>query len=165
MEYHYHVGNQIKTVRVEREGEAYRVSVDGAAPREVRVTREDEHTLRLQFDGQQQRLCIAHDGQKRFVALGSTVFELKLMDRASQRQRASAETNAGNLQAQMPGQVVSLAVHEGDEVTRGQTLVVLEAMKMELRVQAPYTGRVKRVLVEQGQVVERGQQLVEVVRS
>ena len=65
----------------------------------------------------------------------------------------------------MPGQVISVAVKDGDLVTKGQTLVVLEAMKMELRVQAPYAGRVQHVLVKTGQVVERGQQLVEVMAN
>ena len=61
----------------------------------------------------------------------------------------------------MPGQVVSVDVQAGDTVAKGQTLVILEAMKMEVRVQAPYAGRIRRVNVQTGQVVERGQQLVE----
>ncbi|MCB9457792.1 MAG: biotin/lipoyl-binding protein [Anaerolineaceae bacterium] len=62
----------------------------------------------------------------------------------------------------MPGQVVNVLVAVGDSVTRGQTLVVLEAMKMEIRVAAPGDGTVRRLLVAQGDVVERGQLLLEV---
>ncbi|MBL8165981.1 MAG: acetyl-CoA carboxylase biotin carboxyl carrier protein subunit, partial [Anaerolineae bacterium] len=47
-------------------------------------------------------------------------------------------------------------------VTRGQALVVLEAMKMEIRASAPGDGRVKRLLVKAGDVVERGQPLLEI---
>jgi biotin carboxyl carrier protein len=61
----------------------------------------------------------------------------------------------------MPGQVVDVLVAEGETVTRGQTLVILEAMKMEIRAAAPADGRVKRLLVGKGDVVERGQHLVE----
>jgi biotin carboxyl carrier protein len=50
----------------------------------------------------------------------------------------------------------------GAEVVRGDTLVVLEAMKMELRLTAPYAGRVRQVHCAAGQVVERGQVLVEI---
>jgi biotin carboxyl carrier protein len=46
-------------------------------------------------------------------------------------------------------------------VARGDTLVVLEAMKMEIRVTAPHEGRVSRLLCAPGDVVERGQPLVE----
>ncbi|NLH07386.1 MAG: acetyl-CoA carboxylase biotin carboxyl carrier protein subunit [Chloroflexi bacterium] len=62
----------------------------------------------------------------------------------------------------MPGQVMAVYVKEGDEVQAGQPLLLLEAMKMEMRVAAPAAGVVRRLLVEPGQAVERGQQLVEV---
>jgi acetyl/propionyl-CoA carboxylase alpha subunit len=69
--------------------------------------------------------------------------------------------NADTLSAAMPAQVRGVLVAEGDAVDRGQTLVLLEAMKMEIRVAAPHAGKVKRVLVTVGDVVERGQKLVE----
>ena len=62
----------------------------------------------------------------------------------------------------MPGQVRQVRVAEGDRVERGQTLIVLEAMKMEIRVPATHAGRVARLLVQEGQVVERGQPLIDV---
>ena len=62
----------------------------------------------------------------------------------------------------MPGQVRALNVSEGDAVTKGQTLLVLEAMKMEIRIHAPQDGVVKKLFVKQGQTVEREQILIEV---
>ena len=50
-------------------------------------------------------------------------------------------------------------------MTKGQTLLVLEAMKMEIRIQAPMDGVVKKLLVKQGQTVEREQVLVEIERD
>jgi biotin carboxyl carrier protein len=61
----------------------------------------------------------------------------------------------------MPGQVLDVLVHVGDTVERGQTLLLLEAMKMELRMVAPFAGQVRAVRCAAGQVVERGQLLVE----
>jgi biotin carboxyl carrier protein len=61
----------------------------------------------------------------------------------------------------MPGQVRIVNVNAGDLVTKGQTLLVLEAMKMEIRIQAPQTGKIKAVLVKPGQTVEREQILIE----
>ena len=63
--------------------------------------------------------------------------------------------------APMPGQVLAVKVAEGDEVEPGQTLVVLEAMKMENAVTAPAMATVTRVLVATGQQVQRGDALVE----
>jgi len=62
----------------------------------------------------------------------------------------------------MPGQVRAVNVAAGDAVTKGQTLMLLEAMKMEIRIQTPQGGTVKALHVRQGQTVERGQLLIEV---
>ncbi len=65
--------------------------------------------------------------------------------------------------APMPAKVVRLAVKAGDDVTDGQTLVVLESMKMELGVTAPRAGRVKQVGadVKVGAILPAGTLLVE----
>jgi len=66
------------------------------------------------------------------------------------------------LVAPMPGLVRSVSVVEEEAVKKGQTLLVLEAMKMEIRIQAPLDGLVKKLLVKQGQTVEREQVLIEI---
>jgi pyruvate carboxylase subunit B len=63
----------------------------------------------------------------------------------------------------MPGQVRAVQVTMGQSVSKGQTLLVVEAMKMEIRVVAPRDGLVKSLRVQQGQTVERDQLLVEIV--
>jgi biotin carboxyl carrier protein len=62
----------------------------------------------------------------------------------------------------MPGQVRAVNVSAGDAVEKGQTLLVLEAMKMEIRIQAPMDGVVGRLVVGEGDTVEREELLVEV---
>jgi biotin carboxyl carrier protein len=61
----------------------------------------------------------------------------------------------------MPAKVVRIAVAKGDLVEDGQTLVVLESMKMELGVTAPRAGRVMKVDAEIGAIVPAGAVLVE----
>ena len=74
---------------------------------------------------------------------------------------ASALGPGGSLAAPMPGTVLRIDVHKGEHVDEGQTLVLLEAMKMELAVTAPGAGVVTGVLVAAGDLVSRGQALVE----
>jgi biotin carboxyl carrier protein len=62
----------------------------------------------------------------------------------------------------MPGQVRAVNVSEGEAVVKGQTLMLLEAMKMEIRIQAAMDGQVRKLFVVQGQTVEREQALVEI---
>lgn len=74
---------------------------------------------------------------------------------------SSKSSGTESLEAAMPGQVREVLVTEGQSVEQGQTLALLEAMKMEIRVAAPQAGNVVRVLIQVGQVVARGQQLFE----
>ncbi|HEY81509.1 MAG TPA: pyruvate carboxylase subunit B, partial [Caldilineae bacterium] len=59
-----------------------------------------------------------------------------------------------------PGQVRAVHAASGDAVSQGQTLMLLEAMKMEIRVQAPCDGVVEAVRADAGQVVEKDEVLV-----
>jgi len=68
---------------------------------------------------------------------------------------------SGSLIAPMPGRVIAISVAVGDAVDGGQTLAVLEAMKMEHAIGAPHAGVVKRVDVAIGQQVTRGERLLE----
>ena len=70
-------------------------------------------------------------------------------------------TRARTLRAQLPGKVVKLLVAEGDVVTAGQPLVILEAMKMETEVAAPRGGRVARVHVAAGRILAMGDPLLD----
>ena len=70
-------------------------------------------------------------------------------------------TGTERVVAPMPGSVLSVRVAPGDAVEAGQTLLVLEAMKMENAVTAPVAGTIERVLVEPGRQVQRGEVLVE----
>ncbi len=63
--------------------------------------------------------------------------------------------------APMPGIILSIAVKEGDEVNAGDTILVLEAMKMENEIHAPRAGKVKKVHVSEGAEVRSGSELVE----
>lgn len=103
--------------------------------------------------------CVA-DGSTRYVHLDGHTLTFAVPEQRSSR-RKSAQAG-GDLTAQMPGQVVDVLVQAGQSVERGQTLVILEAMKMEIRVAAPSDGIVRQVLVAAGDVVERGQRLVEI---
>ena len=71
--------------------------------------------------------------------------------------RAAAVTAGdGAVRAPMPGRIVQVAAAAGEAVVRGQTLVVLEAMKMEHTLAAPYDGQVAEVAVREGQQVAEG---------
>jgi 3-methylcrotonyl-CoA carboxylase alpha subunit len=83
-----------------------------------------------------------------------------MIERYNPAALADALQAGGQIKAPMPGKVLSLAVKAGDAVKKGQTLVVLEAMKMEHALSAPADGMVESVAVTEGAQVGDGAVLV-----
>jgi acetyl-CoA carboxylase biotin carboxyl carrier protein len=67
---------------------------------------------------------------------------------------------AESVNAHITGTVWKIEVKEGEEVSEGQTLVILESMKMEMPVEAPRAGKVEKVHVTEAQAVNEGDALV-----
>ncbi len=76
------------------------------------------------------------------------------------RPPAAAGASAGQLASPLAGKVVEVHVKAGDSVTAGQTLITLEAMKMNTLVTAAEDGTVKEVLVAAGDMVQEGQPML-----
>lgn len=96
-------------------------------------------------------------GDTRWVFLDGEVFEFELQHQG----RRQATAHQGSLSAPMPATVIRVTATLGAAVKRGDTLVVLEAMKMELPVRAPADGTVRAVHCREGQLVQPGVSLVE----
>ncbi|NLC76271.1 MAG: biotin/lipoyl-binding protein [Clostridia bacterium] len=82
---------------------------------------------------------------------------------ASQPAPQPAKTPAGGGQqvvAPLPGSVLNILVNVGDKVTAGQTVLILEAMKMENEIAAPVSGTVTSLLVSKGQTVNTNEVLM-----
>jgi acetyl-CoA/propionyl-CoA carboxylase biotin carboxyl carrier protein len=77
----------------------------------------------------------------------------------------SAAGGEASLEAPMPGTVVQLRVEAGATVTAGETLVVMESMKMEISIQSPRDGEIETVLIGVGDQVDRGATLIELLEE
>lgn len=161
--YQYRAGNEIISITIEPEGEGFKVTVaDRGYHFAARQPRPGQ--LNLELNGKQTQIFTARNGTRQYVALAGQTWVLEQVDMARPRPGAAITPGLGldSLSASMPGVVLEVLVAENDPVERGQTLVLLEAMKMELRVTAPHAGRVQKVHCAVGAVVERGQLLVEI---
>jgi len=72
-----------------------------------------------------------------------------------------AETNHNLLRAFIPGTIVEVYVKTGKKVKEGDTLLILEAMKMRNQVKAPFNGTVKKMLVKKNDLVSKNQVMIE----
>ena len=72
----------------------------------------------------------------------------------------ATQNKIDTIKAPMPGLVLKIEATPGQAVLKGDTLLVLEAMKMENVIKAPANGTVAQILVQQGQAVEKGAVLI-----
>lgn len=97
------------------------------------------------------------DGDRRLVFLDGEVFEFEVQRKG----RRGAAGHHSSLTAPMPATVIRVNVIPGAAVKKGDTLIVLEAMKMELPIRAPADGTVASITCTEGQLVQPGVPLVE----
>jgi biotin carboxyl carrier protein len=143
------------THQIEVEGQT--VLVDG---RPFNVVVGDET---VQVDGTAHTVEL-EDEQAIFngIAYPYQVRQLGKEKEASRATAAPASAGAGTVTAIMPGKIVRVPVQVGDQVSKGDVVCVLEAMKMENELQAPASGVVKTVHVSPGEDVGMGTVLVEI---
>ena len=72
---------------------------------------------------------------------------------------------SGSLVTQMPGKAVKIPVKIGDKVKAGQTVIILEAMKMENEIKSQIDGVVKNIFVKEGDALDQGVKLLEIVEE
>ena len=142
-------------------GKSYRATF-GEKTVEVEILQAGDGKLDLLIDGRRITAYVSSDNAKRWVTVNGRTIVLTRSSGARSRGHGHHHA-AGEMTAPMPGQVRAVNVSEGEMVTKGQTLMLLEAMKMEIRIQSPQNGVVKKLVVKQGQTVEREQVLIEIV--
>lgn len=124
----------------------------------------DGEAISLLVDGQSVDVVAEVEGEEVVVLLRGERYEARVEnDRERAAHAVAGARQGGNreLRAAMPGVVVAVQVAVGDEVVEGQTLVVLEAMKMQNPLCAEAPGKVTRIVAETGAAVAAGALLVE----
>jgi 3-methylcrotonyl-CoA carboxylase alpha subunit len=102
------------------------------------------------------RVAFAKIGGERLLQYDGKEYRITEAGRGRPPQRQT-----GDLRAPMAGKIIQVLVQAGDRVQAGDTLMILEAMKMELPITAPHDGTVDRVLYSEGHQVALGEELVQ----
>ena len=156
----YRLGSTAHEVHLEPLDEAqglWRLRV-GDTTHTVRVLHREGARWYLDLDGQQVVVDAQWLGTRGWVTHRGHTWQAERGPRARGQGR-EAPGGDGTLRAPMPAQVRAVQVEVGQTVAAGQTLLLLEAMKMELRIQAPFDGVVQTLTVRAGDTVEREQVL------
>jgi propionyl-CoA carboxylase alpha chain len=120
---------------------------------EVEVVNIDDKYIDLVFDGVRVKSRISEDAEFILVHIPSGDVSFEVKPRFSM---PGLEVQAGGLVAPMPGKVVDLKVKKGSKVKSGETLVILEAMKMEHSIKASEDGVISDIFIKENDQVENG---------
>ncbi|WP_404384057.1 acetyl/propionyl/methylcrotonyl-CoA carboxylase subunit alpha [Caenispirillum salinarum] len=150
----------VVVVHYTRDGYELELS-EGRVP--ARVSRDGHGDLLIDLAGVRQRATVVRLGDELVIMHEGRQHRLTVFDPAAAA--GEQEGAGGALTAPMPGKVIDVSVKEGDKVSKGQALVVLEAMKMEHTITAPADGTVAAVHYGPGDQVADGAELLVIERD
>ena len=150
-------GERVHEILVQSTAEGASVRVDGR-PVTLRVEQVRAGCFVVHHGSRREALHLVRDGSEVHLFWRGVVHHITEEREGARGPQRGA---AGVLEAPMPGKVIAVRVRAGQEVVKGQELLVIEAMKMENALRAPRAGRVKSVLTKAGEMVSPGAVLVE----
>ncbi|MDX2163252.1 MAG: biotin/lipoyl-containing protein [bacterium] len=155
------INNKKFEIDVDKDG---RLLVNGK-PREVDFRSLDESLFSMIMQDRSYELVIEERDDSVQISMHGRAYEGQVLDERAQlllTRRTGTTAGSGELsvKAPMPGLIVAVPVQEGDAVKQGQTILVLESMKMQNELKAPRDGVVQRISVQAGQSVEQNKLLI-----
>ena len=154
-----------KAELIKKQGNIYHIKVDNTVY-EVDVIETSPGIYSILHNGHSQNVELIEAGNPKKYNVNTLYkkFDIEVVDAESRyieaRKKQSGLSESNVVSSPMPGRVVKIPVNKGDDVTEGQTVIVISAMKMESEYKAPKTGKIKDIKVKEGDIITGGQALV-----
>jgi len=158
----YEHGNNVYNVTIERRGNHYFVMYDNT---EYKVKAEEIKPgyLKIKIGDRFIKSVITEGENEKYVFVDGDVFKVKPVELTGVKKTKKKEE--GDLSSPISGKVVNIKTKEGSKVKKGDVLIVIEAMKMEYLIRAPYDGKVKKINFKENDQIEIGQNTVELIKN
>lgn len=156
------VNGRERTIVVDTIGGRLTVAIDDEPAFEVDLaTTGMPGTFSMLIDGHPETAYVARRGAGHEVVVGGRRFQIAPAPAGRQRGALGAKDRAGEVTAPLAGVVTELRVAVGAHIEAGETLLVIEAMKMQNEIQSAHAGTVTSIRCEQGGRVEQGAVVLE----
>ena len=155
----YEHENHVYNVTIERKDKFFFVTYDNT---EYKVEAEEVKPgqLKLKIGDRIVKSIITEGLKEKYVFVDGAVFKVKPVELTGFGKKKKKEK--GDLSSPISGKVVSVKVKKGDSVKKGAVLMVIEAMKMEYLIRAPYPGVIKKINFKEKDQIEIGQVTLEI---
>ena len=170
MRYTVEINDRLVPVEITALGTGrYQVQIDGGAPKYLDAS-VDGDQVHLLTEQSSFRVVLGTKGTAQHAHTRGAMTQLTVLDSRTARRRASAGggaagAGAATVRSPMPGRIVSVLVTEGDTVTAGQGVVIVEAMKMENELRAEIDGVVSKIHVKPDDRVDGNAELINLTPS
>lgn len=148
-----------RVMRTHVHGASLRVEGEDQEPIEASILARDRSTLLLDLGGRRHRVRYFREGRVLHLQLHGFALRVELGDDEDEGDIAVGAADPV-IKAPMPGKVLEILVEEGQEVQRGQGLVRVEAMKMEVDLEAPFDATVASISAREGRIVDPDEALM-----
>ena len=158
----YEHENHVYNVTIERRENSYFVMYNNI---EYKVKAEEIKPgyLKIKIGDRFIKSVITEGEKEKYVFVDGNVFKVRSVELTGVKKTKKKEE--GDLSSPISGKVVSVKAKEGAAVKKGDVLMVIEAMKMEYLIRAPYDGKVKKVNFKEKDQIEIGQNTVELIKN
>ena len=158
----YEHENNVYNVIIEHKGDKYFITYDNT---EYIVEAEElkPGLMKIKIGNKIIKSVISEGEKEKFVFVDGEVFKVRPVQLTGLKKEKRKEE--GDLNSPISGKVVSVKVKNGDSVKKGDVLMVIEAMKMEYLIRAPYDGKIKKVYFKEKDQIEIGQQTIDLIKK
>jgi len=158
----YEHEKNVYNVTIEHKGEKYFVTYDNTEY----VSEAEEikpGQLKIKIGNRIIKSVITEGNKEKFVFVDGEVFKVRPVQLTGTKKEKRKDE--ADLNSPISGRVVSVKVKSGDPVKEGDILMVIEAMKMEYLIRAPYDGKIKKVNFKEKDIIEIGQVTIELIKK
>lgn len=158
----YEHENHVYNVIIERREKHYFVLYDNT---EYKVKAEEIKPgyLKIKIGDRFIKSVITEGEKEKYIFVDGNVFKVRSVELTGIKKTKKKEK--GDLSSPISGKVVSIKAIEGSIVKKGDVLMVIEAMKMEYLIRAPYNGKVKKINFKEKDQIEIGQNTVNLIKN
>ena len=160
----YEHENNVYGVTVERRKDNYFITYDNT---EYRVTCEEikPGQLIIKIGDRIIKSIVTEGEQEKYIFIDGNVYKVKPVQLTGRTTKRKKEAGEADLDSPISGKIVNVKCKKDDTVKKGDVLIVIEAMKMEYLIRAPYKGIVKKVNFKENDQIEIGQTTVEITKK
>jgi acetyl-CoA/propionyl-CoA carboxylase, biotin carboxylase, biotin carboxyl carrier protein len=165
VQYKLEVNRKPIALEVEIQGDNRFTALIDGKNHQTRYAKISDNTIQLTVDGRQTMAFVADTPEGKAIMVDGRVWLIEDAAAPRNRRKGGPSKEPTDVSPPMPAVVTKIMVAVGDTVVKGQGVVVVSAMKMDMILSAPYDGVVERINAAEGEKVAPTQVLVDIGRS